>query len=139
MRTHPDVQKAYQAALTARAHAHAPYSRFQVGAALKLKGVAEPVSGCNVENASFGATLCAERGAFVQAVARFGKIEPEFLVIVTAEAEATVPCALCLQVMAEFCGDDLPVHLGNPGGLQKTYRLRDLLPHPFRTFKAERS
>jgi cytidine deaminase len=135
MQTSPDVQKAYQIARMSRSNAHSPYSRFQVGAALQLKGVAEAIGGCNVENASYGATICAERAAILQAVSRFGKIQPEFVVVVTDEAQATVPCALCLQVMAEFCADEMPVYLGNLQGVQKQYRFKDLLPHAFRAFK----
>jgi cytidine deaminase len=132
-----DIEKAYQVALAARKNAHAPYSKFHVGAAVKLKGVPEPVPGCNVENASFGATFCAERTALVQAVARYGRPQPEFVIVVTAEEKATVPCALCLQVMAEFCPDGMPVILANTKGIQKEYKLKDLLPHPFRSFEAK--
>lgn len=130
-----EVNKAVQMALTARANAHAPYSRFQVGATVKLKGIAEPVPGCNVENASFGGTICAERTAITAAVAQHGRIEPEFLVVATGEAKATVPCGLCLQVIAEFAGDDLPIYLANPQGVQKEVRLKDLLPQAFRAFQ----
>lgn len=137
MQTSDDVQKAYQIARISRERAHAPYSHFQVGAALKLRGVDEAVGGCNVENASFGATICAERTAYVQAVGRFGRIQPEFVVVVTAEENATVPCALCLQVMAEFSADEMPVYLGNLKGVQKKFLLKDLLPQPFRAFKVE--
>jgi homotetrameric cytidine deaminase len=137
MKTSVSISQAHQAALQARTHAHAPYSKFKVGAALQLKGKREPVTGCNVENASFGGTICAERVAVQSAVARFGRIDPEFLVIVTDEKEATVPCALCLQVLAEFCGDDFPIYLGNEKGLLKKYTLRELLPHPFRSFQVK--
>ena len=129
-----DVEKAWSAAVAARQNAHAPYSGFQVGAAVKLQGVDEPVAGCNVENASFGATLCAERVAITQGVARHGRRRPEFVVVVTDENQATVPCGLCLQVLAEFAPDDLPVHLANLKGVQKTMLLRELLPHAFRSF-----
>ncbi|MBX3023036.1 MAG: cytidine deaminase [Bdellovibrionales bacterium] len=131
-----EVEKAWQTALKARANAHSPYSKFKVGAALKLKGVAEAIPGCNVENASFGATICAERTAFTQAVAWHGRFEPEFLIVATDEVQATVPCALCLQVIAEFSSDNLPIYLANTEGVQKQYTLKDLLPYPFRAFKA---
>lgn len=130
-----DVEKAYQAALEAREHSHSPYSKFAVGAAVKIDGQSEPIAGCNVENASFGSTICAERSALVQAVSRFGgAIRPEFIVVVTGEEDATVPCAQCLQVMAEFCADDTKIYLGNLEGLQKLYALKELLPYPFRRF-----
>lgn len=131
----PSAQKTYEAALKARTHSHSPYSKFKVGAAFKLRGVDTPVSGCNVENASFGATICAERVALHTAVASLGKVDPEFLVVVTGEAKATVPCALCLQSLAEFCKDEMPVYLGNEQGILRELKLRDLLPHPFRNFE----
>jgi homotetrameric cytidine deaminase len=136
MQVTPDIQKAYEIARLSRQNAHAPYSKFQVGAAVKLKGVAEAVGGCNVENASFGGTICAERGAILQAVAHHGgRIRPEFVVVVTAEKNATPPCGLCLQVLAEFCGDEMPVYLGNLEGVQKKFAFKDLLPHAFRQFQ----
>lgn len=129
------VQLAYDTAIAARARAHAPYSRFQVGAAVKLSGVDAAVPGCNVENASYGAAICAERVALTQTVAVHGKKPIEFLVVVTGEANATPPCALCLQVIAEFAGDDTPIYLGNLAGIQRRYLLRELLPVPFRSFQ----
>lgn len=134
MKTSKAVEAAYRAALKTRGHAHSPYSRFKVGAAVKVRGQRLPITGCNVENASFGATVCAERTALLRAVAEHGSIEPEFIVVVTGEAQATVPCALCLQMMAEFASDTLPVYLANEKGIQKAYKLKDLLPHPFRSF-----
>ncbi len=128
------VENAYKSALKARLHSHSPYSRFKVGAALQLRGHVPAVGGCNVENASYGGTVCAERVALHAAVAQFGKIEPEFLVVVTDEEKATVPCALCLQTLAEFCADDFKIYLGNERAIQAEYTLKQLLPHPFRSF-----
>lgn len=137
MKAAKTVEAALKAALKTRTHSHSPYSGFKVGAALKLKGVDVPVTGTNVENASFGATICAERAAIFRAVAEHGKIKPEFIVVATSEEKATVPCALCLQVMAEFCGDKMPVYLGNEKGIQREIKLLDLLPEPFRSFEAD--
>jgi homotetrameric cytidine deaminase len=137
MKVSKSVETALKAAIKTRQNAHAPYSRFKVGAALQIKGEKEPITGCNVENASFGATICAERAAILRAIADHGRIKPEFIVVATHEENATVPCANCLQVMVEFCADDMPVYLGNEEGVQKSYFLRDLLPHPFRAFKGE--
>ncbi len=131
------VEAAYKAALKTRNHSHSPYSRFKVGAAVQVKGQADAITGCNVENASYGATICAERNAIFSAVATHGKIKPEFVVVVTGEAEATVPCALCLQVLAEFAGDKMAIYLGNEKGIQKSYTLNELLPQPFRAFKGD--
>jgi homotetrameric cytidine deaminase len=138
MKVSKDVEKAYKKALSSRSYSYSPYSHFAVGAAVKLRGKAEPVGGCNVENASFGATICAERVALHAAVSQFGKIDPEFIVVVTGEKKATVPCALCLQTMAEFCADTCEVYLASDREILKKYALRDLLPYPFRQFKAGR-
>lgn len=130
-----DVEKAYKSALLARAKAHCPYSHFQVGAALKLKGVAEPIAGCNVENASYGGAICAERTAVVSAVAKHGgAMSPEFLVVVTGEPKATVPCAFCLQVLAEFCSDDMKIYLCNEKEILAVRTFKEFLPYPFRSF-----
>ena len=75
--------------------------------------------------------------ALHSAVAQKGKIRLEFLLVVTGEAEATPPCALCLQTLAEFCLDDMPVYLANEKKILKSYRFAEFLPHPFRTFKAD--
>ena len=132
-----NIQKAYETACASRAYAHAPYSRFQVGAAVQIRGVAEPIGGCNVENASFGGTMCAERTAIFRAVARFGEIHPEFRRrrYGRARSYGAVPVSV-FQVLAEFCADDMPVYLGNmQRSLSKRLSLRELLPHAFRAFK----
>ncbi|MGZ3721586.1 MAG: cytidine deaminase [Bdellovibrionales bacterium] len=138
MKVSKDVEKAYKKALSSRSHSHSPYSRFKVGAAVKVRGEDLPVGGCNVENASYGATICAERVALHAAVSLYGGISPEFIVVVTGEKKATVPCALCLQVMAEFCADDCEIYLGNEKEILKKYTMLELLPHPFRQFKADK-
>lgn len=107
-------------------NAYAPYSRFKVGAALLLAD-GTIIRGCNVENASYGATVCAERVAVLAAVAdgRLTADRPPVALAVTA-----LPCALCLQVLAEFAGEDMPIFI--PEGEDfATYRLRELLPHRF--------
>lgn len=117
------------AAWRARAHAHAPYSHFQVGAAL-LTASGEVVGGCNVENAAYPVTLCAERGALSAAVA--AGLRPGGLVaavVVTDVADLTPPCGACRQALAEFA-DTLPVLLANRS-TRRLHRLEDLLPHSF--------
>lgn len=128
------VQEAYQVALKARSCAHAPYSKFQVGSALKIAGVEAPIAGCNVENASYGGTICAERGSVLSSVAQYGKKEFEFIVVVTDQDEPAVPCAFCLQVLSEFVKPDFPVFLGNLNGITKKILFKELLPHPFTEF-----
>jgi cytidine deaminase len=138
MKVSSDVEKAYQQALKSRSNSHSPYSRFKVGAALKVHGEAAAIGGCNVENASLGGAICAERVAITAAVAKHGKLKPEFMVVVTGEPEATVPCAFCLQVMAEFCADDFTIYLGNEKEILQRYSLKDLLPKPFRNFNPDK-
>lgn len=123
-----DLQKTFAAALKARDNAHAPYSRFKVGAALLLDD-GSVVPGCNVENSSFGATICAERNAVCAMVARHGKTPVKALVLVTEPLAS--PCGLCLQVLSEFCQPDLPIHLSTPAGISKTVLLKEFLPLPF--------
>lgn len=131
----PDWQATWQAACQARLNAHAPYSHFQVGAALKVENAPTPMTGCNVENASFGATICAERNAFFLAVSQGSPaFRPEYLVLVTDTETPTVPCAQCLQVLSEFCAPDFPIYLANLEGFQEQVRFGDLLPRPFNQF-----
>ncbi len=131
-------EKAFQAALTARGHAHAPYSKFQVGAAL-VDSQGNIYSGCNVENASFGATVCAERTALLSSVAQKGRLAYAFIVVVCNTQPVTVPCALCLQVLSEFVTADFPVLLGDLEGIKKEVRFGDLLPMPFNTLDKQSS
>lgn len=129
----PSVQIAYKNALSARLSAHAPYSRFLVGACFKVRGQDKYVSGCNVENASFGATVCAERVAVWKWVSEKSKEEAlEFVVLVTDTSHpVATPCGQCLQVMSEFVSADFPVHLANLEGVQKTVLFKELLPMTF--------
>lgn len=127
----PEVLSAFELASNVQNNAHAPYSNFQVGAAIKIKNHKDVVVGCNVENASYGATVCAERVAITSSVAKYGKPEFEFLVVVTNTDPAIGPCALCLQVISEFCSSDMPIYFANRNGIQKKILFKDLLPSPF--------
>jgi cytidine deaminase len=118
----------YRAAMDARDKAWAPYSKFQVGAALLLPN-GDIVTGCNVENATYGATVCAERTAVGCAVAG-GHREFRAICIVTDLEEPAAPCGICRQVLAEFC-DDLPIMLANPDGDRARVTLSELLPRRF--------
>ena len=131
MQVDPVVEKAFQEAIKTQKNAHAPYSNFQVGAAIKVKGQDKVFYGCNVENASYGATVCAERTAIQSSVAAIGKTEFEFLIVVTNTDPAIGPCGLCLQVISEFCGPDFPIYLANPKGIQKKVAFKDILSSPF--------
>jgi cytidine deaminase len=116
------------AALAARAHAFAPYSKFQVGAAIEdLSGRIH--TGCNVENATYGLTICAERVAVFKAISEGAR---QFRrVAVAADTDVlTPPCGACRQILWEFCGD-VEIVLVNPRGKTETYRLANLFPKPF--------
>lgn len=121
-----------QAALAVQKHAHAPYSRYRVGAALQVAS-GRIFAGCNVENASYGLGICAERSAVVQMVAA-GERDPIALVVVTRGPVVGTPCGACRQTLAEFARDDLPVHLMVEDGSTPTRAttLGALLPDAFR-------
>lgn len=116
------------AAVDAMGRAYAPYSRYKVGAAA-LVSDGRIVTGCNVENASFGLSLCAERVAAFKAVSE-GLTGFDAIVVVTDAERPTPPCGPCRQILWELCGD-LTVHLVALRGSSRTFRLRELLPHPF--------
>ena len=116
------------AARTAREYAHAQYSKFKVGAALEtVEGAI--VSGCNIENATYGLTLCAERVALVKALSE-GHTVFTRIAVVADTAEPTPPCGPCRQLLWEYCGD-VEILLGNLNALTGRYRLSSLLPLPF--------
>jgi cytidine deaminase len=112
----------------ARLRAHAPFSRFKVGAALRTR-TGRVVTGCNLENASYGLTMCAERVAVFKAVSEGRRAFDAIAVAVDAEKLAA-PCGPCRQILWEFCGD-IWVHLVNLGKERLTVRMSELLPHPF--------
>ncbi|NLM73747.1 MAG: cytidine deaminase [Clostridiaceae bacterium] len=116
-------------ALKAKDNAYVPYSQFHVGAAL-VADDGKVYTGCNVENSSYGATICAERSAIVKAVSEGAKKIREIAVVSDSD-KYTIPCAICLQVMSEFCEADMKLHLANNKGEYRTYDFKDLLPTPF--------
>lgn len=119
-------------AAKARENSYSPYSGFAVGAAL-LCDDGSIYTGCNIENASFTPTVCAERVAIFKAVSE-GKRSFSAIAIIGGkrgeEAEICAPCGVCRQVMSEFCGEDFRVILGNTTRC-KTYKLCELLPLAF--------
>jgi cytidine deaminase len=119
----------FDEAALARQSAHAPYSKFKVGAALQTKNGTVFI-GCNVENASYGGTVCAERVAILKAVSE-GHHKFTGIVVVTDEKIPAFPCALCLQTMAEFFSGDVAVGVANLGGIKSEFKFSDLLPHRF--------
>jgi cytidine deaminase len=117
-----------QMATKAREHAYAPYSHYKVGAAVLLPD-GSIQSGCNVENASYGLTICAERVAYSAAVAR-GIRDFVAIAVVTSSDEVVAPCGACRQFMAEFNGE-IPVIMTNLKGEIKVMSLGELLPLQF--------
>ena len=116
------------AARTAREFAQAQYSKFKVGAALEtVEGVI--VTGCNIENATYGLTLCAERVALVKALSEGHTVFTRIAIVADTEAP-TPPCGPCRQLLWEYCGD-VEILLGNLRSLTGRYRLSSLLPLPF--------
>ena len=116
------------AALAARRNAFAPFSKFQVGAALE-DAEGRIHTGCNVENATYGLTICAERVAVFKAISEGARRFRRIAVAADTE-DLAPPCGACRQILWEFCGD-LEILLVNPRGKSETYRLRDLFPKPF--------
>ena len=116
------------AARAARRKAYAPYSRFRVGAAVRAGRAV--FRGVNVENASYGLTVCAERVAVGAAVAA-GARRIDAVAVASGTREPTPPCGACLQVLAEFGGPDLPVVLAGAGGRTIETTLGELMPHAF--------
>lgn len=120
-------EKLFAAAAGARAQSYSPYSKFAVGAAL-VGGNGEVFTGCNVENISFGLTICAERAAIATAVAQ-GVRKFERIVIVSDSADPVVPCGACRQVMAEFA-PALKIVSRTLANKTAELNLADLLPIP---------
>jgi cytidine deaminase len=123
--------KLVEAAALARSHAYAPYSQYQVGAAV-LSSSGRIFAGCNVENASYGLALCAERSAIAAMVAA-GEREIAAVTVITAGPEPGTPCGLCRQTMSEFASD-APIGLVVAGddAPRVIRRLSELFPLPFR-------
>lgn len=116
-------------ALEVQKRAHAPYSKFSVGCALEAAS-GKIYMGCNVENASYGATICAERSALVQAVSSGDKVIKR-LAIVASSPQIIVPCGICLQTILEFGPEAEVICCSENAKDQKTFSLKELLPQSF--------
>ncbi len=125
-----DITELYALAKKVRENAYAPYSGFKVGAALFSES-GKIYVGCNVENSSYGLTICAERAAIYNAISK-GERAFKAIVICSDETNPVPPCGACLQVMAEF--GDFDVFSFNLEGKFLQMRLSDLLPYTFRLF-----
>lgn len=122
-----ETETLIQAALNARSHSYSPYSHYAVGAAL-LTTEGEIIQGCNVENASYGLTQCAERSALVAAVSQGKK---EFVAIVVATRDGGLPCGACRQVLNEFTPDIRVIAVNGEGTVVHETTLRTLFPDAF--------
>ncbi len=120
--------KLIQAAIDARENAHAPFSKFRVGAAL-LDVDGRVFTGCNIENATYGLTICAERVAVFKALSEGARRFTRLALAADTDA-LTPPCGACRQILWEFCGD-VEVVLANLRGGTETLRLKQLFPRPF--------
>lgn len=124
-----DFEALFAAAARVQPRAHAPYSRFRVGAALRDEHGAIH-AGCNVENAAYPSGSCAEQGAISAMIAGGGRRIAAILVIGEGEALVT-PCGACRQRIREFATAETPVAIAGPGGIRKTFTLAELLPASF--------
>jgi cytidine deaminase len=124
----PDPVELIDAARQARERAFAPYSTFKVGAALETTD-GTVITGCNIENATYGLTVCAERVAVLKAVSEGHRTFSRIAIVADTE-DPTPPCGPCRQILWEFCGD-IEVILANLTDEKGRYRVKDLLPLPF--------
>jgi cytidine deaminase len=123
-----DYEALIAAAKRARENAHAKFSNFKVGAGLRAAS-GKVYGGCNVENATYGLTVCAERVAIFKAISE-GERAFDAIAVVTDTDAPTPPCGACRQLIWEFCGD-VPVILSNLTGKTETLRMSQLFPKPF--------
>jgi len=122
------MSKLVEAALAARENAHAPFSKFRVGAAVEDQ-TGRIFTGCNVENATYGLTICAERVAVFKAISEGARKFTRIAVAADTEI-LTPPCGACRQILWEFCGN-AELILVNLQGKTESFRLKDLFPRPF--------
>jgi len=124
-----DLEALFRAAKSVRERAHAPYSRFQVGAAIRSTA-GHVYVGCNVENASYPEGWCAETSAIAQMIAA-GDSAVDEVVVVAAGDRLCTPCGGCRQRLAEFSGPETRIHAAGLQGIEKSFTMRDLLPEAF--------
>lgn len=124
-----DLATLMQLATSAHAQAYAPYSQFQVGACIESAN-GQLFSGCNVENASYGLTICAEGGAISAMIASGERHIKQMVVLIKGPSIAS-PCGACRQRIAEFANPETIIHLCNLQGDHQQYTINELLPHAF--------
>jgi cytidine deaminase len=127
----PAVQALYDQAVAYRLRSHSPYSNHKVGAALRASD-GKIYGGCNIENSSYGGTVCGERTAIWKAASEIGPgFRIEEILVVTDATPPWPPCGLCRQVISEFAPADTPLHAANLQGEIISFRFGDLLPSAF--------
>ncbi|MES3038452.1 MAG: cytidine deaminase [Bdellovibrionota bacterium] len=128
--TKAKIERLITKAFDARKSSHSPYSTVKVGAAV-LTAKGKIYQGCNIENASYGATVCAERVAIWKAVSEDAAVPLDVVCVATSEGEIWPPCGLCRQVMAEFCSPNTWVIAASSKTKFKVYLFAELLPDAF--------
>lgn len=123
-------KKLFAMAVESQKNSHSPYSHAQIGAA-HVMADGSYWSGCNIENASYGGTVCAERVSIWKSISENAKGPIQEILVVSSADEAWPPCGICRQVMAEFSTEKTLIHVANKKGQVKTYQLKDLLPEAF--------
>ena len=124
-----NIEKARKIARNVLKNAYAPYSNLNVAAVI-VSSDGEYFFGVNVENVSYGLTVCAERNAVFNAVAN-GKREFSFLYLTSSYKEIITPCGACLQVLSEFCSPDMPILCEDLNGNSSSFSLKELFPMKF--------
>ena len=122
-------EELFKAAIAVRENSYSPYSDYKVASAV-LMDTGEIYSGINVENSSYGATICAERSAICTAISAGAKKIKE-IVIITNNNPPGPPCGMCMQVISEFADKETQVHLANTDGIQRTVAFSELMPVQF--------
>ncbi len=125
----PEVRELFDAALAVQANAHAPYSHYRVGAAIRTVS-GRVFAGCNVENAAYPQGACAEAGAIAAMVAAGERAIAAVLTVCDGDEIGTC-CGGCRQLIREFAAPDTPVYAAGPEGVRATFTLAELLPHSF--------
>ena len=120
----------FKAALKAQKNAQAPYSGYLIGSGVRMKN-GKVFGGCNVENASYGGTVCAERNAIFSAVAASGSQAIQEILVISNEKIPWPPCGFCRQVIAEFALPTTQIFAANPQGHWKMWLFKDLMPEAF--------
>lgn len=123
--------KLLEVAAIAQKNSHSPYSKAQIGAGVIFSD-GKIYSGCNIENASYGGTVCAERVAIWKGISENAKLPLKEVLVVSDFTPSWPPCGLCRQVIAEFCSDDTLIHLASPTAITQTLKFSEIFPMAFK-------